>query len=128
MKWKHRVYQMRHLVFSMHVTYCHGVKRVRIRSYSSPHFSHIFPHSDWIRGDTPYLSIFSPNAGKSGKNADQNNSEYGLFLRSVFHSLWIYFSISKPARVQKGFVRPTDHCHQFFTRTGHKWIIVFLTI
>ena len=28
---------------------------------------------------------FSPNAGKCGKNADQNNSEYGLFLRSVIH-------------------------------------------
>ena len=25
---------------------------------------HIFPHSDWIRRDTSYLSIFSPNAGK----------------------------------------------------------------
>ena len=45
----------------------HCVKRVRIRSYSSPHFS----------------SVFSPNAGKWGINADQNNSEYGLFLRSV---------------------------------------------
>ena len=29
----------------------------------------IFPHSDWIRTDTR-------------KNAYQNNSEYGLFLRS----------------------------------------------
>ena len=26
----------------------------------------IFPHSDWIRRDTSYLSIFSPNAGKYG--------------------------------------------------------------
>ena len=26
----------------------------------------IFPHSDWIRKDTPYLSVFSPNAGKYG--------------------------------------------------------------
>ena len=26
----------------------------------------IFPHSDWIRRDTPYLSVFSPNAGKCG--------------------------------------------------------------
>ena len=26
----------------------------------------IFPHSDWIRRDTPYLSVFSPNAGKYG--------------------------------------------------------------
>ena len=25
------------------------VKRVRIRSYSGPYFSRIFPHSDWIR-------------------------------------------------------------------------------
>ena len=37
----------------------------------------IFPHLDWI--DTPCLSVFSPNAG----NADQNNSEYGHFSRSV---------------------------------------------
>ena len=29
------------------------------------------------------LSVFSPNAGKCRKNADQNNSEYGNFLRSV---------------------------------------------
>ena len=35
----------------------HYVKSVRIRSYSSPYFSHIFPHSD---------CIFSPNAGKCG--------------------------------------------------------------
>ena len=27
--------------------------------------------------------IFSPNVGKCGKNADQNNSEYGHFLHSV---------------------------------------------
>ena len=64
-------------------TYWHDVKRVRIRRYSGLHFSRIFPHSDWIRRDTEYFSVFSPNAGKSGKNADQNNSEYGLFLRSV---------------------------------------------
>ena len=30
-----------------------------------------------------YLSVFSPNAGKCGKNEDQNNSEYGHFLRSA---------------------------------------------
>ena len=36
----------------------------------------IFPHSDRIRRDTPYLSVFSPNV-------DQNNSEYGHFLQSV---------------------------------------------
>ena len=26
----------------------------------------IFPHSDWIRRDAKYLSVFSPNAGKYG--------------------------------------------------------------
>ena len=36
-----------------------------------------------IRRHTEYLSIFSPNAGKCRKNVDQNNSDYGLFLRSV---------------------------------------------
>ena len=59
-------------------------KTVRIRSYSDPHFSRIFSHSDWIRRDTKYRSVFSPNAGKCGKNADQNNSEYELFLRTLF--------------------------------------------
>ena len=70
----------------------HCLKSVRIRSYSGPHFSCIFPHSDWIR--TPYIarmrentdSVFSPNAGKCRKNADQNNSEYGLFLRSAIEA------------------------------------------
>ena len=40
----------------------HCVKRVRVRSYSGPHF----PHLDWIRRDTPYLSLFSPNVEKCG--------------------------------------------------------------
>ena len=38
-------------------SHLHGAKRVRIRGYSGPHFSRIFPHSDWIRGDTgPHFS------------------------------------------------------------------------
>ena len=32
---------------------------------------------------TEYGEIFSPNARKCGKNADQNNSKYGHFLRRV---------------------------------------------
>ena len=27
---------------------------------------HIFPYSNWIRRDTPHLSVFSPKAGKCG--------------------------------------------------------------
>ena len=34
----------------------------------------IFPQSDWIRRDTPYLRM--------GKNTDQKHSEYGHFLPS----------------------------------------------
>ena len=52
----------------------------------SAFFQH-FPHLDWIRRDTEYLSIFSPDTGGCSKNADQNNYEYGLFLRSVSVSL-----------------------------------------
>ena len=44
---------------------------MRIRSYSGPHFSRIFPHLS--------LRIQS----ECGENADQNNFEYGHFLRSV---------------------------------------------
>ena len=39
---------------------------------------HIFPHLDWIRRNTSYLSVLNPNVG----NTDQKNSEYGHFLRS----------------------------------------------
>ena len=38
----------------------------------------IFPHSDWIRRDTPFLFVFSPNAGKHGPE----NSQYRHFSRS----------------------------------------------
>ena len=36
-----------------------------------------------MQRDTLYLSVFSPIAGKSVKNVDQNNFEYELFLRRV---------------------------------------------
>ena len=64
-----------------------------IRSYSGLYFSHIFPHSDWKRRDTPYLSVFNLNVGKCGKIADQNNSEYGQFLRHLrcLTEFWMYF-------------------------------------
>ena len=65
----------------------HGLEKVRIRSYSGPHFLRIF-------GLNTYLSVFSPNAGKSGKNADQNNSECGLFLRSKYNQIVLNVSTS----------------------------------
>ena len=44
----------------------------------------IFPHLDWIRRNTEYLFVFSPNMGKCG----QNNSKYGHFLRSVYSEVF----------------------------------------
>ena len=64
--------------------FCYCVKCVRIRSYFGPHFCCIW---------TEYGKIRS-NAGKCGKNADQNNSEYGHFLRSV-QIIQIYFLSTK---------------------------------
>ena len=61
----------------------HCVKSARIRSYSGPHFSRNFPAFSGIRTEYSYLSVFGPNAEKCGKNVDQNNTEYGLFLRSA---------------------------------------------
>ena len=54
-----------------------------------------FTDSDWIRRNTEYLSVFSPNAEKCEKNTDQNNSEYGQFLRS-FDQLIENFLVSGP--------------------------------
>ena len=41
-----------------------GVLLVRI--FLGVFLVRIFPHSDWIRRDTPYVSIFIANAGKYG--------------------------------------------------------------
>ena len=40
----------------------------------------IFPHSDWIWTDTPYLSVFNPNAEKYGI---REKIQYEDFSRSV---------------------------------------------
>ena len=42
----------------------------------------ISPHSDWIRKDTPYLSVFSPNAGKHGAAS--------LRIQTLFTQCYIY--------------------------------------
>ena len=61
-----------------------GIILVRI----FPAFSQIWTEY----GEILYLSLLSPNAGKYGKNADQNNSEYGHFLRSGKQSNFPTFS------------------------------------
>ena len=55
------------------------VKCVQIRSFF---LVRIFPHLDWIRRDTKYLYLFSPNSGKYGP-------EKTPYLET-FHAVWGY--------------------------------------
>ena len=47
--------------------------------------------------NTERFSVFSPNPRKCGKNADQNNAEYGHFLPSEKHGnvTSVYFDYAK---------------------------------
>ena len=60
--WEHLEYQNMHCVRS-----------VSIWNYSGLHF----PHSDSIRRDTSYLSVFSPNTGKWHRS-----SRWQMFLKT----------------------------------------------
>ena len=52
---------------------------------------HIFPHSDWIWRDTPYLSVFSPNAGKYGPVKNSYLDSFHAVNVSTDHLMY-YFS------------------------------------
>ena len=53
------------------------------RSHCQGNAQDLYIFWNFVNVKTSYLSLFSPNAGKYGKNADQNNSEYGHILRCV---------------------------------------------
>ena len=59
-----------------------------VSRYSSPYSNQMRENAGKMHAsitpNTEYLSEVSPNAGKCGKNARHNNSEYGHFLRSDF--------------------------------------------
>ena len=55
----------------------HGVKRVRIRSYSVTHFSRIFPHSDW------YSVRMRENPGKMRIRITPNMGSFYAVLNSI---------------------------------------------
>ena len=60
---------------------------------------HIFSHLDWIRRDTPYLSVFSPITGKCGSEKLRirtlfrewvlSSFDYYLGQNAVFFNSWI---------------------------------------
>ena len=48
----------------------------------------IFSYSDWIRKDTPYLSLYSPNAGKYGAEKLRILTLFTQWRRMVVLSCW----------------------------------------
>ena len=55
---------------------------------------HIFPHLDWIRKKTDYLSVFSPNAGKNGPEKLRIwTFFYAVLTRGLLHSVFYFFSL-----------------------------------
>ena len=60
------------------MSHFHCVKGVRIQSYSGPHFSHIFPHLDWIRKDTQIIQKIILNSIKRTVKFSIFNLYYGF--------------------------------------------------
>ena len=67
-------------------------KRVCIWSYSGPHFSCIFPHSDWIRRDTPNLFTQWSWRKWNGNNHKGRTIFYHSWGNR--HSIFFFFFIS----------------------------------
>ena len=44
---------------------------------------HIFLYSDWIRRDSPYLSVFSPNTGKYGPEITPYFDTFHVVIRKL---------------------------------------------
>ena len=59
----------------------------------------IFLYSDWIRRDTPYLSVFSPNAGKYGteklpiQTIFMQYNKASNYLYSFVHNSYCYLRL-----------------------------------
>ena len=57
---------------------------------------HIFPHLDWIRRDTLYLSVFGPNAGKYGAEKLRIWTLFAQWFSILFfHLLFIVSTIKE---------------------------------
>ena len=121
------------LTSSLKIEHC--VNSVSIRSYSGPHFPAFGLTSErygvlylWFRRDTEFC--ISPASVRMWENAEQNNSEYGHFLRSrdlrvleaVYlssPSLWICF---------RGIFETNKFCHNYlesFCLPQGKWNFIF---
>ena len=71
----------------------------------------VFPHSDWIRRDTSYLSVFSANAGKYGPEKTPYSETFHSVNEAIISNQWqqtVYYN-----------------CH---SALGWRWYVVVATI
>ena len=95
----------------------HCVKRVHIRSYFGRHF-HAF------RLNTERYGVSLRIQSECGNNADQNNSEYGLFLRSV-KCLLPYIHLVVYIRLPEVYCQwDSGHCYSKWTFFCHYCVYV----
>ena len=96
---------------------CHCIKSIRIRIYSGLHFFRIFPYSDWIRRDTEYLSVFSPNAGKMQTRITPNtNTFYAVCVwpkETIQRALRKEFTITVTGKRLLGFMKQVKFRNYF---------------
>ena len=74
------------------IVYLHWVKSVHSRSYSGPYFCRIFPHLDWIWGDTstsPYTVRMRGNAAKIRTRITPNTDTfYAVLITGAVDLCW----------------------------------------
>ena len=64
----------------------------------------IFPHSDWMRRDTKYLSVFSPNAGKDGPEITRYLDTFRAVSNEFFSVVVATLKVKTLAGVKNEFV------------------------
>ena len=88
----------------------------------------IFPHSDWIRGDTKYLSVFSSNAGKCGPKylriqiyfpAFGLNTGIYLFIHFIYRRYTILVTYTEIQSISLYSVRMQENADQNISEYRH---------
>ena len=80
----------------------------------------IFPHSDWTRRDTEYLSVFSPNARKYGPEKLRIRTLYAVLGSRKCHFDWL---VSLAVTVNKFFLAQTPDFQKYLQKTS-QWRFV----
>ena len=82
----------------------------------------IFPHSDWIRRDTEYLSVFSPNVGKHGPEYLQKWTLFTLLICTMSAQNQNFTDIYVKIRNQLEIRTLDASATLFFKNILRKWV------